>query len=87
MDNIDYLRNFNYNDDLILYPVVNTIRYRNRPSISNHVSYPGTSVDIDYNITTESVGEISIKILDDENNLINSYKSIDNNENIESYEK
>ncbi len=86
MDNIDYLRNFNYNDDLILYPVVNTIRYRNRPSNSNHVSYPGTSVDIDYNIRTESVGEISIKILDDENNLINSYKSIDNNENIESYE-
>ena len=86
MDNIDYLRNFSSNDNDILYPVANTIRYRNRPSNSNHVSYPRTSVDIDYKITEESVGEILIQIMDNENNLINSYKSIDNNANIESYE-
>ena len=86
MDNIDYLRNFSSNDNDILYPVANTIRYRNRPSNSNHVSYPRTSVDIDYKIKEESVGEILIQIMDNENNLINSYKSIDNNANIESYE-
>ena len=86
MDNIDYLRNFSSNDNDILYPVANTIRYRNRPSNSNHVSYTRTSVDIDYKITDESVGEILIQIKDNENNLINSYKSIDNNANIESYE-
>ncbi len=86
MDNIDYLRSFSSNDNDILYPVANAIRYRNRPSNSNHVSYPRTSVDIDYKITEESVGEILIQIMDNENNLINSYKSIDNNTNIENYE-
>ena len=86
LDNINYLRNFSFNDNDFLYPVSNTIRYRNRPSNSNHVTYPRTSVDIDYKITNESVGEILITIMDDENNLINSYKSINKNQNIENYE-
>ena len=86
MDNIDYLRNFSFNDNEVLYPITNTIRYRNRPSNSNHVSYPRTYVDIDYKITKESVGDILIMIMDNENNLINSYKSIDKNQNIENYE-
>ena len=86
LDNINYLRNFSFNDNDFLYPVSNTIRYRNRPSNSNHVTYPRTSVDIDYKITNDSVGEILITIMDDENNLINSYKSINKNQNIENYE-
>ena len=86
MDNINYLRNFSFNDNDFLYPVTNTIRYRNRPSNNNHVSYPRTSVDIDYKIIKESVGEILIMIMDNENNLINSYKSINKNQNIENYE-
>ena len=86
LDNINYLRNFSFNDNDFLYPVSNTIRYRNRPLNSNHVTYPRTSVDIDYKITNESVGEILITIMDDENNLINSYKSINKNQNIENYE-
>jgi len=86
MDNINYLRNFSFNDNDFLYPITNTIRYRNRPSNNNHVSYPRTSVDIDYKILKESVGEILIMILDNENNLINSYKSINKNQNIENYE-
>tara|TARA_Y100000768_G_scaffold122597_1_gene90680 strand:- start:408 stop:3383 length:2976 start_codon:yes stop_codon:yes gene_type:complete len=86
MDNINYLRNFSFNDNDFLYPVTNTIRYRNRPSNNNHVSYPRTSVDIDYKILKESVGEILIMIMDNENNLINSYKSINKNQNIENYE-
>ncbi len=86
MDNINYLRNFSFNDNDFLYPVTNTIRYRNRPSNDNHVSYPRTSVDIDYKILKELVGEILIMIMDNENNLINSYKSINKNQNIENYE-
>ena len=86
LDNINYLRSFSFNDDDFLYPVSNTIRYRNRPSNSNHVTYPRTSVDFDYKITNKSVGEILITIMDDENNLINSFKSINKNQNIENYE-
>ncbi len=86
MDNINYLRNFSFNDNDFLYPITNTIRYRNRPSNNNHVSYPRTSVDIDYKIIKDSVGEILIMIMDNENNLINSYKSINKNQNIQNYE-
>ncbi len=86
LDNINYLRNFSFNDNDFLYPVSNTIRYRNRPSNSNHVTYPRTSVDFDYKITNKSVGEILITIMDNENNLINSFKSINKNQNIENYE-
>ena len=86
MDNINFLRNINSDDENFLYPVANTIRYRNRQSNSNHVLYPQASVDIDYKILKDSVSEILIKIMDIDNNLINSYKSRVKNENIENYE-
>ena len=86
MDNINFLRNINYDEGNFLYPVANTIRYRNRQSNSNHVLYPQASVDVDYKILKDSVSEILIKIMDIDNNLINSYKSIVKNENIENYE-
>ena len=87
MDNISYLRTFSFSDNQILYPIENTIRYRNRPLNNNHVSYPQTSVDIDYKILNELVEEIFIKITDLENNVINSYVSSDlNNDDIENYE-
>ena len=87
MDNISYLRTFSFSDNQILYPIENTIRYRNRPLNNNHVSYPQTSVDIDYKILNELVEEIFIKITDLEDNVINSYVSSDlNNDDIENYE-
>ena len=86
MDNINFLRNINYDEGNFLYPVANTIRYRNRQSNSNHVLYPQASVDVDYKILKDSVSEILIKIMDIDNNLINSYKSRVKNENIENYE-
>ena len=87
MDNISYLRTFSFSDNQILYPIENTIRYRNRPLNNNHVSYPQTSVDIDYKILNELVEEILIKITDLEDNVINSYVSSDlNNDDIENYE-
>ena len=55
MDNINFLRNINYDEGNFLYPVANTIRYRNRQSNSNHVLYPQASVDIDYKILKDSV--------------------------------
>lgn len=85
MDNIDYLRNVNNNDKEVLYPITNTIRYRNRPFTINHVSYPQPSVDIDYKVSKDSAEEILIQIMDLDNNLINSYKSRVKNENIENY--
>ena len=86
MDNINFLRNINSDEENFLYPVANTIRYRNRQSNSNHVLYPQASVDVDYKILKDSVSEILIKIMDIDNNLINSYKSRVKNENIENYE-
>jgi len=87
MDNISYLRTFSFSDNQILYPIENTIRYRNRPLNNNHVSYPQTSVDIDYKILNELVEKIFIKITDLEDNVINSYVSSDlNNDDIENYE-
>ena len=87
MDNISYLRTFSFSDNQILYPIKKTIRYRNRPLNNNHVSYPQTSVDIDYKISNELVDEIFIKITDLEDNVINSYvSSVSNNDDIENYE-
>ena len=86
MDNIDILRNFDNKNEDILYPITNTIRYRYRPTSSNHVSYPQNSVIIDYKVVDELVEEISIQIMDMNDNLINSYKSRVQNEKIESYE-
>ena len=87
MDNISYLRTFSFSDNQILYPIEKTIRYRNRPLNNNHVSYPQTSVDIDYKISNELVDEIFIKITDLEDNVINSYvSSVSNNDDIENYE-
>ena len=87
MDNISYLRTFSFSDNQILYPIENTIRYRNRPLNNNHVSYPQTSVDIDYKILNELVEKIFIKITDLQDNVINSYVSSDlNNDDIENYE-
>ena len=87
MDNISYLRTFSFSDNQILYPIENTIRYRNRPLNNNHVSYPQTSVDIDYKILNELDEEIFIKITDLQDNVINSYVSSDlNNDDIENYE-
>ena len=87
MDNISCLRTFSFSDNQILYPIENTIRYRNRPLNNNHVSYPQTSVDIDYKISNELVEEIFIKITDLEDNVINSYvSSVSNNDDIENYE-
>ena len=87
MDNISYLRTFSFSDNQILYPIENTIRYRNRPLNNNHVSYPQTSVDIDYKISNELVEEVFIKITDLEDNVINSYvSSVSSNYDIENYE-
>ena len=87
MDNISYLRTFNFGDNQVLYPIENTIRYRNRPLNNNHVSYPQTSVDIDYKISNELVEEVFIKITDLEDNVINSYvSSVSSNDDIENYE-
>ena len=87
MDNISYLRTFSFSDNQILYPIENTIRYRNRPLNNNHVSYPQTSVDIDYKISNELVEEVFIKITDLEDNVINSYvSSVSSNDDIENYE-
>jgi len=61
MDNIDILRNFDNKNEDILYPITNTIRYRYRPSSSNHVSYPQNSVIIDYKVVGESVETVNIQ--------------------------
>ena len=86
MDNIHYLRNFEFSADEVLYPVANTIRYRNRPLRSNHVSYPQPSVHIDYNIGNDKVKDVLINFTNSDGEIVNSFKSIDKNKNIEEYE-
>ena len=85
MDNISYLRNLETQDLEVVYPVANTIRYRYRPSTSNHVSYPQTTVDFDYKLKSSSVSDIIISIYDSENNLVNSYRSSENKEEVDDY--
>ena len=85
MDNINYLRNLDYEDVEVVYPIANTIRYRYRPSNTNHVNYPQTTVDFDYNLNSSSVSDIIISIYDSEDNLINSYKSSEGNEEVDNY--
>ena len=86
MDNIHYLRNFEFSTDEVLYPVANTIRYRNRPLKSNHVSYPQPSVHIDYNIDNDNVKDVIINFTNSDGEIINSFRSMDENKNIEEYE-
>ena len=86
MDNIHYLRNFEFSTDQVLYPVANTIRYRNRPLKSNHVSYPQPSVHIDYNIDNDKVKDVIINFTNSDGEIINSFRSMDKNKNIEEYE-
>ena len=86
MDNIHYLRNFEFSTDEVLYPVANTIRYRNRPLKSNHVSYPQPSVHIDYNIDNDKVEDVIINFTNSDGEIINSFRSMDENKNIEEYE-
>ena len=86
MDNIHYLRNFEFSTDQVLYPVANTIRYRNRPLKSNHVSYPQPSVHIDYNIDNDNVKDVIINFTNSDGEIINSFRSMDENKNIEEYE-
>ena len=86
MDNIHYLRNFEFSTDQVLYPVANTIRYRNRPLKSNHVSYPQPSVHIDYNIDNDKVKDVIINFTNSDGEIINSFRSMDENKNIEEYE-
>ena len=86
MDNIHYLRNFEFSTDEVLYPVANTIRYRNRPLKSNHVSYPQPSVHIDYNIDNDKVKDVIINFTNSDGEIINSFRSMDQNKNIEEYE-
>ena len=85
MDNISYLRNLETQDVEVVYPVANTIRYKYRPSTSNHVSYPQTTVDFDYKLKSSSVSDIIISIYDSENNLVNSYRSSENKEEVDDY--
>ena len=86
MDNINYLRNLDNEDFGVLYPVANTIRYRYRPSKNNHVTYPQTTVDFDYKLNSSTVSDITISVYDLENNLINSYRSFEGNDEVDNYE-
>lgn len=86
MDNINYLRNLDNEDFGVLYPVANTIRYRYRPSKNNHVTYPQTTVDFDYKLNSITVSDITISVYDLEDNLINSYRSFEGNDEVDNYE-
>ena len=86
MDNINYLRNLDNEDFGVLYPVSNTIRYRYRPSKNNHVTYPQTTVDFDYKLNSITVSDITISVYDLEDNLINSYRSFEGNDEVDNYE-
>ena len=85
MDNISHLRHLDNQELEVVYPVANTIRYRYRPSNSNHVSYPQTTVDFDYKLNSSSVSDVIISIYDSENNLVNSYISSENKEEVDDY--
>ncbi len=85
MDNIHFLREYRANDSEMLYPVADVVRYRFRPSTENHVSYPQTAAEFDYKISRDDVKEVSISIYDMSDNLVNSYRSVNRNEEVSDY--
>ena len=86
MDNINFLRHHNFNDKEKIYPVSNTIRYRNRSYKDTHISYPHTTVDFDYILSNSGAEKIEITIYDKHNRVVNSFSSYNSNDDIDTYE-
>ena len=85
MDNINFLRSFDFIDKTKLYPVKNTIRYRYRSYQDKHVRYPKTTVDFDYYLSSDDFKKIKISIYDKNNKLINSFSSVNKSDDIDDY--
>ncbi len=83
LDNINLLRH-NLSEDINLYPVNNSIRYRYRSGNNNHISYSEPSIDFDY-LVNGNVEKIIFSIYNSNNNLINSYSSVNKEESIEEF--
>jgi len=83
LDNINLLR-YNLSEDMNLYPVNNSIRYRDRYRNTNHISYSEPSIDFDY-LVNSNIEKITFSIYNSNNNLINSYSSVNKEETIEEY--
>ena len=64
LDNINLLR-YNLSEDMNLYPVNNSIRYRDRYRNTNHISYSEPSIDFDYLALIESRGFLIGSIIAD----------------------
>ena len=83
LDNINLLR-YNLSEDINLYPVSNSIRYRYRSENTNHISYSEPSIDFDY-LVNGNVEKITFSIYNSNNNLINSYSSVNKEKSIEEF--
>ena len=83
LDNINLLR-YNLSEDINLYPVNNSIRYRYRSGNSNHISYPEPSIDFDY-LVNGNAEKITFSIYNSNNDLINSYSSVNKEKSIEEF--
>jgi hypothetical protein len=86
LDNITPLRTYGNFSQQALLKINDTHRYRYRSYSDEHLSYPSSAVDFDYFISKENVEKVTISIYGDDDNLINSYSSGLEQEEVDEYE-
>jgi len=86
LDNITPLRTYGNFSQQALLKINDTHRYRYRSYSDKHLSYPPLAVDFDYFISKENVEKVTISIYGDDDNLINSYSSGLEQEEVDEYE-
>jgi len=86
LDNITPLRTYGNFSQQALLKINDTHRYRYRSYSDKHLSYPPPAVDFDYFISKENVEKVTISIYGDDDNLINSYSSGLEQEEVDEYE-
>lgn len=86
LDNITPLRTYGDFSDQTLLKINDTHRYRYRSYSDEHLSYPSSAVDFDYFISNDEVGNVTISVYGEDDNLINSYSSGIDQDGVDDYQ-
>ena len=86
LDNIAPLRSYgNFSSQQPLLDITETYRFRYRSYSDDHVSYPSSAVDFDYFISHDDVENVKISVYDSQGQMVNSYSSTKNEEQVNNY--
>ena len=86
LDNITPLRTYGDFSEQVLLKINDTHRYRYRSYSDEHLSYPSSAVDFDYFISNDEVGNVTISVYGEDDNLINSYSSGIDQDGVDDYQ-